>query len=640
MAINNTKQNTQANSATTVAKSTGVQLPTWAPIVVLVFTALIYTRALSNGITNLDDDFYLVLNPYLRNFSLAGVKDIFTSFYTANYHPLTTLTYFIEYHFFELNPFPYHFTNVALHVANTWLAYRLAKALSGKDFTGLVVAILFGLHPMHVESVAWISERKDVMYTFFYLLSAIAYLQYIDSSLNRKYLLLASALFICSLLSKAAAVTLPVLFIAFDLYRGRQISGRSIVEKSPLLALSIVFGVLNIMAQKAGGSLNDLMVSYGFINGVFLFTSGLSFYLLWFAAPVSLCAMHYFPEVAAGMLPWQYYASLPFLVAVVWLLFKRYTLQKEVLFGSAFFIITISVMLQIVSVGSALTAERYTYVSYIGLFYIVGQFISFVRERQSGPVVLAGFGLACVLFAVQTYDRIGVWKDGRVLFTDVIEKNPTIYIGYWMRGNLARKEGDLKSAMQDYNKAIFYNPKFEDAYFNRGLINDVLGNPAMAIADYNRALALNNKMSDAYNNRGWAKFELGDKKAAIDDLDSAIILKPEYAEAYNNRGWVRLNMNDSAAALTDYGKAINADKQFVKPYFNRAALRTMLGNLKGANDDYTSVLFLNPDDEVALYYRGMNSYTLNDKTAACKDWIKAAQGGSERAAAMVKERCR
>lgn len=638
--MNYIKKGKEANTGATAAKNTDLQLPGWAPIAALVFTALIYTRALSNGITNLDDDFYLVLNPYLRNFSFAGIKDIFTSYYTANYHPLTTLTYFIEYHFFELNPYPYHFTNVALHIANTWLAYKLAKQLSGKDLTALVVAILFGIHPMHVESVAWISERKDVMYTFFYLLAAITYLRYLDSSLNRRYLLLSSLFFLCSLLSKAAAVTLPVLLIAFDVYRGRQVSARVVVEKIPLLVLSVIFGIVNIMAQKAGGSLNDLLISYGFINGIFLFTSGVSFYIIWCIAPVSLCAMHYFPEVASGMLPWQYYISLPFLIGVIWLLFRRHNLRKEVLFGSAFFIITISVMLQIVSVGSALTAERYTYVAYIGLFYIVGQLVSYVQQQQSGPIVMAGVGLVCVVFAVQTYDRIGVWKDGRVLFTDVIEKNPTVYIGYWMRGNLSRKEGDLKMAMQDYSKAITYNPKFEDAYFNRGLVYDVLGNPTMAIADYNRALSLNNKMADAYNNRGWAKFELGDKNGAIGDLDSAIILKPEYAEAYNNRGWVRLNMRDTAAALTNYGKAIAADKQFVKPYFNRAALRTMLGDLKNANEDYSAVLNLYPDDEGALYYRGMNNYTLNEKSAACKDWIKAAQGGSARAAAMVKERCR
>ena len=171
-----TSNNVQEAKSRRRNKSHGNSLPKWSPYAIIFVTAIIYLKALQNGFTNIDDDYYIVNNPYLRDFSLNGIVAIFTHFYSFNYHPFTSLTNLIEYKLFGLNPLPYHFVNVCLHLLNIWLVYVLAQLLSSKRSTALIVCILFAIHPLHVESVAWVAERKDVLYTFFYFSSLITYL--------------------------------------------------------------------------------------------------------------------------------------------------------------------------------------------------------------------------------------------------------------------------------------------------------------------------------------------------------------------------------------------------------------------------------------------------------------------------------
>jgi Flp pilus assembly protein TadD len=637
----------KADHSVLAKDATGI--PKWVPIAVVAFTAMLYSRALSNGITLFDDDFYILKNPFLRDYSWHGVKAIFSSFYQSNYHPLTTLTYFFEYNFFGLNPMPYHLLNVLLHLLNTWLVFKLTEQLSGKKITAIIVSILFAIHPMHVESVAWISERKDVLYSAFYLLSLLMYLRYIDSGLLAKNYAITLLLFVASLLSKSAAVTLPVLLIVIDAYKGRRVNMKLLAEKIPFLLLSLVFGIINIYAQKAGGPVNVLFEYYGIINGIFLFTSGLALYLIRVVVPFGLSAMHYFPYIHGQGLPPLYYLSLPFVIIIVWLITRRQKnslMQKEIIFGILFFLITISVMLQLVSVGSALTAERYTYIPYIGLFYITGQWLSnIIAKKKSVKIVITLFSLVMIIFAAQTWERISIWKDNETLLTDVIEKNPGIldvnYI-YLLRADSRLTNHDLKGSLDDFTQAIAMNPQFafaNDAYYGRGHIYEELGDLKSAIYDYTNAITLSPKFAEAYNSRGWLYFMSGDTRAAMEDYNKAISLKPDYAEAYNNRGWAYNNMKNSEAAMQDYNKAILVAPSFEKPYFNRAAIKATEGNFEGAIDDYNNILKLDPDNNSAYYFRGLARLNLKNTTGACEDWKKAMELGNTNATQMLQQYC-
>ena len=616
-------------------------VPGWAPVAIIICTALLYSRALYNGLTGLDDDFYVVNDPLIRDFSIHGFKAIFTTYVAGNYHPLTMLVYLFIYKLFGLNPLPYHLLNVAVHLANTFLVFKLAGQLSGKKVTALVVALLFAVHPMHVESVAWVSELKDVLYAFFYLSAMLVYLRYLRRGLRFKDYTGVFLLFAASLLCKSAAVTLPVLLIAIDSYTGRKMSSRWIFEKIPLLLLSVAFGIVAINSQKQGGAYNGLMVSYGAINSFFLFTSGLAFYFIWLVAPVVLCSFHYFPALSGRLLPWVYYASLPVVLIIAWLVARRNAYRKEIIFGVAFFLIAISVMLQVVSVGSALTAERYTYISYIGLFYIAGQLISgLVEKKRYRNISVSAFSMFVIVYAAQSWDRIGVWKDDYTLFNDLINKNPDFYYGYWLRGNVEQKDGNPQAAYEDYSRSIELNPSYEDSYYNRGIIENASGNINAAIADYNHSIALNPKQPDAYNSRGWAYYQSGSAGAAIQDYNKAIAIKPAYAEAYNNRAWAYDQAGDAKAAFEDYARAIAINPEYTKPLYNRAALRVKTGDLAGAIGDYNLILKMHPDDGVSYLLRGNAYLGLQNLKSACADWQTAKQMGNKDADGMIRAYCK
>ena len=605
----------------------------------MLCTAILYSHALQNELTSFDDDFYITRNPYLRDFSWEGAKAIFSSFYTSNYHPLTTLTYFLEFHFFGLDPFPYHLANVVLHVLNTWLVYKVTEELSGKRLTALIVSVLFAMHPMHVESVAWVAERKDVLYAFFYLSSLWAYLRYIAADGATKYYVVSLLLFICSVLSKSTAVTLPVVFIIVDIYKGRKITMRTLLEKAPFLVLSLVFGILNIMAQSAGGSINTIASSLGLGNRIFLITAAISSYLFRLVVPYYLCGIHYFPVLNNGFLPFYYYLSLPFVAIIVWFVLRRSAFRKELVFGSSFFLVSVLLMLQIVSVGSALTAERYTYISYIGLFYIFGQWVSSLEAIKWKKITIGCFMIVSMIYSSLSWARIGVWQNDIILFGDMIEKYPNVYFGYWMMGNFEKKEGNMQSALQNYNRSIELFPGFDDSYYNRGALHDAMGNVKNAVQDYTTCIMINPKSADAYNNRGWDKFQSGDTTAALQDLDMAISLKPDYYEAYNNRGWVLFSGGDMKKAINNFNLAIQINGGYAKARYNRAAAEGNMGNFKAALTDYNTLIALNPDDNMAYYYRAITFLNIKDTASACADLQKSRQAGNTGADAAIRQFC-
>jgi tetratricopeptide (TPR) repeat protein len=536
---------------------------------------------------------------------------------------------------------PYHLISILIHLANTFFVYRLIDKLTGKKMAAALISLLFGIHPMHVESVAWASELKDVLYTLFYLLSLIAYLNYSEKGYKVKQYLICLLLFIVSLLSKSAAVTLPVLLIAIDVFKGRKIDAKSLIEKVPFLLFSITFGIVAILSQRSEGSINDLSNGFNILDRVFLLTYSISFYLIKLFIPFGLSAMHYFPvKSTGGFLPWEYYLSLPFVLIIVWLIMRKTSFRKETIFGVFFFLIAISVMLQILSVGSAITSERYTYVAYIGLFLVLYYWMEDLVKKQYQNIIIAVVSLFIIVFSVQTYARVGVWKDSELLFTDVIEKNPNVYLMYWMRGNFRKAINQPQAALEDYNKTIELNPTYEDAYFNRGVVNDLLGYKKSAIEDYNKAIKLKANYPDAYNNRGWVYFQLKDTMAALADYKKAVELKSDYSEAYNNLGWAYSGLAQSDSALANYNKALKYAPDFTKSRINRATERDKNADYKGAIEDYNYLANQFPKDARIYYARAMSNLNAKDTAKACQDFKLSLDMGNNSAAEALNKYCR
>ena len=636
------KQASQPVQSVVAGKPVAVTtIPNWSIVALLVFTALLYIRALQNGFVKMDDDTYIIDNPLVRNLSIKGIINVFTTFHSYNYHPLTTLSNLFEFSLFGLNPLPYHLFNVLLHVINTWLVYKVVGRLCNKNVVALVVAVLFAVNPMHVESVAWASERKDVLYTCFYLWAVFVYLRYISLSLQGKYYFYTLLLFVLSLFSKSAAVTLPVLLLAIDIYKGRKIDAKMFAEKVPFFLLSLIFGMLAIKSQTSemgGSTVNDLSLIYSYSDRFFLFMYSVALYFVKLVVPTGLCAFHYFPSKTDGGLPWYCYASVPFLLVLAGVAFMIKPFRKDTLFAAAFFFITISVMM-VVPVGNSLINERYTYVPSIGLFYIIA-LIAVTYIKGSGRNIALGlFALYALWLSFETYNKIGVWKDSNTVLTDVIEQNPEYYHGYWVRGNVELQAGEKQKALNDFNKTLQYSPNFYGAQLARGKLRLDMQDYTGAINDLQQVVKVDEQNGEIYNSLGMAYDALDSIGVALAYYSRAIILLPDFALAYNNRSVILAKTGNIAGAINDINRAIALNPNDVKMYINRGNIKSAQNDLKGAIDDFSYAIKLKPDDNMGYFNRGIARINLKDTAGACEDWKRAAQLGRADAAQLAKQIC-
>ncbi len=531
----------------------------WAPWIILLITGAVYSKSLSCAFTNFDDDSFILKNEQIRDFSVDGLKTIFTSVKAGKYQPLTNFSFALEYYFFGYNSLVVHLANLLLHAASTLLVFRIAERLSSSRITAIVTSLLFAIHPMHVEEVAWASERKDTLYAFFYLLAMNAYLVYSVSGYKLKYYAAAFALFAAALLAKSEAVTLPLLLIIIDFYKGRKTDRKAILEKVPMLLLSGVILFVSFLSTQAEGGLGEGSISvYGWVNRIFLFTAVPAFYIVKLFLPVNLSAMHYYPDMHNGMFPWVYYASLPFLILVVWFVFRKSRFRKELLFGSAFFAGAICIMPQLVSVGPALTPERYSYIPYVGFFYIGGQWITRYGTGKWRTLLYGAFGVIVLVFSIMSWKRVEAWSDSETLLTDVLEKNKDIAdcsFFYWLRGNARIQDGNVKEAIEDYTTALQQFPGYSEAYANRGAAYFKAGDFSAAIRDYDKAIKIKPGNSRNYYNRAAGKATTGDFSGALDDYNRFLQMQPNDAGAYADRGMVKVSMKDTVGACLDWKKS-------------------------------------------------------------------------------------
>jgi tetratricopeptide (TPR) repeat protein len=500
-----------------------------------------------------------------------------------------------------LNPSGYHLSNLAFHLLNTILVFRLIFLLSRKKETSTIVALFFAIHPLHVETVSFLSQRKDLLYTSFYLASLISYVHHIKGKSKSSFLIASLLFFLLSLLSKSMAVTLPVLLLLIDYYWGRRLTWRSVYSKTPFFVLSLVFGITAILSQKAYGAIIDLP-AFSVLERVFLVSYACVFYIFKLFAPLNLSAMYYYPtRSAAGMLPLEYYLAPVVIMLIIWGIFKTVKFRKDLVFGLGFYLITISLVLQIIPVGSAIVAERYTYVPYIGLFFLIGQFYSAIAAgtsrfaRTMKPVLLSLLIGYAVLFSFATWHRNKVWKNSFTLWSDVINKNPSVTVAYYNRGVAKFNAKDFSGAVDDYSKALKLKPDYAEAYKNRGESRARLKDYAGAVEDFDKAIAVNPDDGEAYFNRGKAKNRLKDYAGAIADFDRNLLIQPEHVDAYFNRAKSKNALKDYEGVVTDLTKVIELSSNNAIAHNNRGIASAILGDYEGAVNDFNRAIQLRPD---------------------------------------------
>lgn len=550
---------------------------------ILTITFISFSPSLKNDFANWDDNFYVTENPLIMELSWKSIKTIFNQYYMGHYHPLTLLSYSLEYYFFKLNPLVYHLTNLILHLMNGLLVFLMILMLKGGVLTSLVVSLLFGIHPLQVESVVWISERKDVLYTFFFLGSLIVYLHYLKTQSVRTYLL-SFFLFILSLLSKSMAVTLPVVMFLCDFLLHRKFDRKCLVEKIPFLVTVFIFGMIALFAQGPGRTIGP-KPSFSLIKTIFVVSEALASYISKLILPVKLSCLYPFIK---GEGPWPYVYVLVILgiliAGILLIIFGKY---KKIIFGLLFFLVTLLPVLPL-----KIVADRYTYVPSIGIFFVFGDGFSWLYSRSLRDSRMMRTIVAVVLigilgiFSFLTWERGQVWKESVALWDDVLNKYPDLPKAYIHRGHGYSERKQYDQAISDFTKALEINPRYAEAYYNRGIIYGKRGLFDQAISDYTIALEINPRFAVAYYNRGNAYAKRGLFDQAISDYTKALEINTQYAEAYNNRGTIYLAKGEYEQAISDLKKTIGINSRYASAYFNQALAYEKVGRIWEAIQAY------------------------------------------------------
>lgn len=589
--------------------------------VILIITFLALFPVLNNGFVNWDDQDYVLNNPYI-DLNFSNIQYYFTHKLAQNYHPLTMLSLSIDHSIHSTSALGFHLTNLLLHLFNTFLVFLLFYRLGNSSIiVASIVAVFFGIHPMHVESVAWIAERKDVLYTAFFLLGMLSYWRYLKE-VKRNFYWISLLFLLLSLWSKPAAVIFPIVLLLLDYLYGRDLDRKVFLEKLPFFVLAFIAGVITLNIQ--GGGIETASFSLG--QKFLLASYSLVMYLWMFFVPSELSALHPYPSFENGI-P-LLFGLAPVLVLLIYgSIFYLFRKNRQVIFGMLFFLVNLALVLQFVQVGHAVFSERYTYVPYLGLLYILA--LGFERawytkkdgRYPSKPIAIGMLSLFLVIFAYLTHAQTQIWKDSETLWNNVLKKYPQASLAYYNRGILHMNQQNNEQALADFEQAIAHQPNHYEAYTNRGNVYRYLQQNDLAIENYNNALAIKPNFIKAINNRGVAYLNKKMYAQAQTDFDQVIQQDPNYTAAYINRAALYIDpaVAKYQLAIQDYNLVLSMESKNSQAFYGRGLAKQRSGQINEALNDYNQAINLNPNSGGYYLSRAYVFNALGDKAQALRD---------------------
>ncbi len=562
----------------------------WLPVLIClalaIMTVLIYGSVRDCDFINLDDNRYVYENAHVQSgFNKESLKHAF-SFDVSNWHPLTWLSWMLDHRLFGLNPAGYHLVNLLFHVANTLLLFLVLRRMTRRIWPSAFVAALFAAHPLHVESVAWISERKDVLSAFFWILAMGAYGYYVERPQIRRYALV-MLFFAFGLMSKPMTITLPFALLLLDYWPLRRFPitdahpqngakenllalSRLLWEKAPLFALTILSGVITYLAQREGGATQGgkvLSVAVRVGNAVISYVAYLG-QMIW---PRDLAVLYPHPEKVQL---WPVLGAAFLLIAITAAVIWRAKKSPYLVTGWFWYLGTLVPVIGLVQVGIQSRADRYTYLSLIGVFIMVAWGASdLLKKWRYGRAALTAASAAILMcLAILTVKQVGYWQNSITLYDHTLGVTQSNWLIYNNRGNAHNVQGRYQRAIDDYDMALGIKPQYAEAYLNRGAALNALGNERQAIEDFSRAIAIRPDHAEAYINRGAVYNNLGRYREGLEDLNRGIGIKPGYAEAYFSRGVAYGALGRNREAIEDFDRAIHLKPGFAGAYINRAVV--------------------------------------------------------------------
>jgi len=498
---------------------------------------------------NIDDPDYVVNNEDIRQLDAKHVTDMFIKPRGDMYIPLVYLSYAVEYSVFKATPAIYHIDNILLHIINSLLVLWIIWLLGKRLYVSVFVATLFALHPLHVESVAWISERKDLLYAMFFLAAIVSY-HFYASGRNFRLYLLALFLFILSCLSKPMAVTLPCLLLCYDFFYREQRSWKIIYDKVPFFVISAIVSLIAVKMMNLSFH-ESLAAKYSIADRAILTLSSFFFYLQKTIVPINLSAVYLYPEKAGGALPLYYFSSALFFLIVTVVIFFYANSVKAIRAGFIFFIITVFPVLQFFPNTYTITADRYSYIPTLGLLCIIVSVAERVRKRMridSRKYLRIGLAIFALL-GLATYSRSRVWKDGITLYTDIVKKGSYSDRHLCVLGDLYDNKGEYFEAIRVFRTADSLYPEKFSIKSRYAYCLGETGQYDLAIDEYNECLRLDSSNIGLYVNLGDAYIKTYRLNEALVVLQKGHALYPENEAILFNLAYTFWGMNSQSEAL-------------------------------------------------------------------------------------------
>jgi protein O-mannosyl-transferase len=595
------------------------QSNTWLLLGILsIFALIAFHGILQNDFVPFDDDESIWKNPNLKNPTFKG---IFIDPLVGMYVPVTQLFYLATYKIFGSKAFGFHLVSLLLHLVNIGLVFYFFKQLQSRIWLAFGVALLFAVHPIQTETVAWVSAQSSLLYVLFYLLTFISWQKWQKSPTTKQYAL-TLLVFLLAATSKSSAITAPVLLIALDYYDQKRLTWAMFRNKIPFFALSFVLGLYTFMTRaEAGHTLNAEPGKFNFLDRILMVSHSILFYPAKILAPLGYSI--FYPFVKNGTTwRWDFYAAPVVLAVLGWFLWKKIKDNPDWAWGVALYILPLGIMLPYVSVGSfEMKNDRYMYLSGLGFYYI----LLLLMKKMDGKV---RFGvLMCIGAALSflSFQQTKVWKDGRTLFSNCTEKTPDAALCHCNLGYSDLLARDFEKCVKNYTQALKIDSTFFEAYNGRGQALMELKKFAEAQSDFEKGIKAGIETPKIHLNLGKCKVILNKNESAMPDLLKSISIDPNNAETYFYKAIVEGKTNNAEAAFKSYNKAIELNPNYVEALVNRGYYLSNVGRFQEAIGDYTTALNTNPNVIFALYNRANAHLSLGNTKAAMVDVNKAIQ---------------
>ena len=544
-------------------------------IIILILTAVIlvlYWQVHDFEFLNYDDQLYVTSNDLTQStLNLRNVGNVFADTQTGNWHPLTMLSHMLDWQFYQWKAGGHHWTNVIFHILNTILLFLLFHRLTGAVWRSGFIAALFALHPINVESVAWIAERKNVLSTFFWIATMYLYIRYTETPECKRYIPMLIC-FVLGLMSKAMLVTLPFVLLLMDFWPLNRTPvqhqpDRSIkkvkmsflvLEKIPLLILSIIFVYITIYAQKTMNAFDNPAV----LPLVKRITNALVAYCLYlrkFIWPTDLQVFYPFNSIPL----WQIILSVVLLAMITFSAFKNIKKHPYFAVGWLWYLGTLIPVIGLVQVGRQSMADRYAYVPFIGLFLMTAWMIPQIASKLRYSKI--SIPSACIIFlmimAFSSFNRISAWQNTRTLFGEAIRVNPHNYFAYNILGLEEAGQEHYEKALYYYHESLRINPNNDQAFNNAGNAFLKLGNYKEAYHCYQNAISINEKQSMSWHNLGVLFAINGRYDEAILCFNKTLAMRPDEINAHMSMGTTLLKTGKVEGAIYHFKKVIRLNPQ-------------------------------------------------------------------------------